>query len=759
MPLSTENYGFIIDPFFSFMDDKGKTIKNGFLRVFIAGSSTPAVTYLNWNGAMNQETIQLDNSGRCYTRVIGAKDTLYKVCVYDSHHSQETPIITVDNVQVLGVIAGILNESVTTEKLADEAVTTAKIHESAVTTTKLANNSVTIEKLDENLNLVALKDFVTPEMFGAVGDGETDDTQALQDAFDSGHPVYLGQNKTYITTGNTVTTSRIVGRGLSSRIKAKENTQDHVLLVNTRYVTLENFCVHGSGEAVASGNYGQCTGIKTDPSLVGLYWSKLFIVCCDKAIHFTQTNWASTFSELTVYYCNLGLKADDAMLCCKFDSCRFTHNVKQLELIRGTFVLFLNCGFGSTTTRQMAEFTSTHHVRFLCCNFEECYLESDSGAFKFNNVDVVVLFDGCYIRKIEKLSNDKTNTAIFWTNTGLSYNNVFITKSRFAQNVVDFHVYEYNIDRSLQFHFDWESFQRMTSGENLSCNMTNFNDILFHIVDVPKLRLLPDPAVFSNQKFKGFRCFVGNGELYEYDGAAFNIVPTVPDCGFVGDYVLSCSNNKLSWIGNPAVYNPLGLQEFVVRLETTEAVTQADFPKGTLTEIDGNNNIYEIYYPQADWTELFTGNTKIKKILGANTSKVTKLYKTFFQCTSLQSVALFDTSKVTTFYACFYGCLVLDNVPKFLMNVAINAYAMFYHCRALTALPDLYYYVLENCDSMFDGCTAVADGESMTNAYNRLSSLESVTTHTNTFSTCGANTVEGAAALAQIPASWGGTAT
>lgn len=137
MPLSTENYGFIIDPFFSFMDDKGKTLKNGFLRVFIAGSSTPAVTYLNWNGAMNQETIQLDNSGRCYTRVIGAKDTLYKVCVYDSHHSQETPIITVDNIQVLGAVAGVLDGSITTVKLADEAVTKDKIHEGAVTDLKL----------------------------------------------------------------------------------------------------------------------------------------------------------------------------------------------------------------------------------------------------------------------------------------------------------------------------------------------------------------------------------------------------------------------------------------------------------------------------------------------------------------------------------------------------------------------------------------------------------------------------------------------
>lgn len=199
MPLSTEHYGYIVDPFFSFMDDKGKTIKNGFLRVFLAGSSTPAVTYLNWNGAMNQETIQLDNSGRCYTRVIGAKDSLYKVCVYDSHHSQETPIITVDNVQVISSAADVVDGSVTTQKIADEAVTAEKIRENAVTTLKIADEAVTESKLSAELKLKTIKDYVTPEMYGAKGDGSTDDTVSIQEAFDSGRPVFFDK-KTYLVS-------------------------------------------------------------------------------------------------------------------------------------------------------------------------------------------------------------------------------------------------------------------------------------------------------------------------------------------------------------------------------------------------------------------------------------------------------------------------------------------------------------------------------------------------------------------------------
>ena len=184
MPLSTETHGFIIDPLFSFMDDKGKTIKNGFARVFLAGSSTPAVTYLNWNGAMNQETIQLDNSGRCATQVIGPKDRLYKVCIYDSHHSQETPILTVDNVQVLGTVMAILDGSVTTAKLSDEAVTTPKIHEGAVTSDKIADGSITTEKLSEGFwDSVSVCGIITKNFktdFGAVGDGVSNDYEAFE---------------------------------------------------------------------------------------------------------------------------------------------------------------------------------------------------------------------------------------------------------------------------------------------------------------------------------------------------------------------------------------------------------------------------------------------------------------------------------------------------------------------------------------------------------------------------------------------------
>lgn len=69
--------------------------------------------------------------------------------------------------------------------------------------------------------------YATPEDFGAVGDGVTDDSQAVQDACDAGYAVYFGSNKTYYLA-STVTIDhdcRLFG-GENSVIKTKTPTGD-----------------------------------------------------------------------------------------------------------------------------------------------------------------------------------------------------------------------------------------------------------------------------------------------------------------------------------------------------------------------------------------------------------------------------------------------------------------------------------------------------------------------------------------------------
>ncbi len=56
------------------------------------------------------------------------------------------------------------------------------------------DGSLTEEKLSDELRLLAIKDYVTPEMFGAVGDGVTDDSEAIQTASEAG--TIYGSNRT-----------------------------------------------------------------------------------------------------------------------------------------------------------------------------------------------------------------------------------------------------------------------------------------------------------------------------------------------------------------------------------------------------------------------------------------------------------------------------------------------------------------------------------------------------------------------------------
>lgn len=58
-------------------------------------------------------------------------------------------------------------------------------------TTTVLDGSLTKNKFSEALQLETLKDYVTPQMYGAKADNTTDDTQAIQDAVDSGKPVFF----------------------------------------------------------------------------------------------------------------------------------------------------------------------------------------------------------------------------------------------------------------------------------------------------------------------------------------------------------------------------------------------------------------------------------------------------------------------------------------------------------------------------------------------------------------------------------------
>lgn len=179
----------------------------------------------------------------------------------------------------------------------------------------------------------------------------------------------------------------------------------------------------------------------------------------------------------------------------------------------------------------------------------------------------------------------------------------------------------------------------------------------------------------------------------------------------------------------------------------------------------------------------FDGCTSLKSICFFNTENCTTLYRTFSNCEKLEFVPNYNTSKVTESGACFLGCKALINAPEFdlsLVSSGIRTQQMFDGCTSLEYVPNynmnacsMASYMFRNCTSlknvpmlicpnlvnalsMFANCRKVEGGA--LDFYNYLSTkTTSVTIYSGCFSNCGVDTVTGAAELAQIPSSWGGT--
>jgi hypothetical protein len=158
------------------LDNNGQVLSGGKIYTYLAGTTTPAVTYTDSSGnTSNTNPIILDSSGRVPYEIWFAAQTQYKFVLKDS---DDVLIATYDN--LLGV------NSVT--------VTDA----SQITYTYPAPGGVeqTVEE--------RLAQYASVKDFGAVGDGLTDDTTAIQTAIDSGQPIFFPAGTYVVTLSQTI---------------------------------------------------------------------------------------------------------------------------------------------------------------------------------------------------------------------------------------------------------------------------------------------------------------------------------------------------------------------------------------------------------------------------------------------------------------------------------------------------------------------------------------------------------------------------
>ena len=150
---------------------------------------------------------------------------------------------------------------------------------------------------------------------------------------------------------------------------------------------------------------------------------------------------------------------------------------------------------------------------------------------------------------------------------------------------------------------------------------------------------------------------------------------------------------------------------------------------------------------------MFYNCTSLISVPLFDTSSVTNMKHMFYNCTSLTTVPLFNTFEVTDMRYMLANCTSLTKVPLFMTSKVTNMYGMLMRCTSLTAVPTFYTSNVTNMTQMLFNCINVRAGALA--LYNQASTQATPPSgHSQTFYECGANTVQGAAELAQIPSDW-----
>lgn len=184
---------------------------------------------------------------------------------------------------------------------------------------------------------LGVNNYVTPEQYGAVGDGSTDDSTAINNAIASGIPVYFGQknyrvNSTITTTDNTY----LFGSGSGSIISTTANIA--IITIGGIMATIENLQLLGSGSGAsqngitAVGN-GSFNLYRYGTKVINCFFNDLG----NAGMYTTNTIGNSSGSEHQGTYYAVNCRA-------------FSCSVGYFMDTRGEYNIFVNCLADNNTT-------------------------------------------------------------------------------------------------------------------------------------------------------------------------------------------------------------------------------------------------------------------------------------------------------------------------------------------------------------------------------------------------------------------------
>lgn len=222
-----------------------------------------------------------------------------------------------------------------------------------------------IEVINEQLEYMTY--YITPEMYGAKGDGVTDDTLAFKSAIEKGGTLYL-DNKNYVITDTLTITKpiKIIGSGIQRRetnrpyLDFSKCVDEYALKIEVSGVKLEDFNIKGNRD-LTTGIYTNYNS-RFDFNNLGLYYCKNAI-SLTRAYNITMNNIVFEFNDncivldgvctsismngLIFYNSTNGFISMQELDYSVMNSCGFDHCDNAITLYNNyaNNLLLNNCGF------------------------------------------------------------------------------------------------------------------------------------------------------------------------------------------------------------------------------------------------------------------------------------------------------------------------------------------------------------------------------------------------------------------------------
>lgn len=204
-----------------FFDNNGNPLNGGLVYTYQSGTTTPVTTYTTSSGLVsNMNPIVLDSAGRTPNEIWITGGVL---CTFVLKTSAGVTIGTYDEISGVNDISLIL---------ADLANTSDNTKGDALVGFKQSNASGFLTNAVARTVNQKLQEIISISDFGAVGDGVTDNTAAIQAALDLGAGYAIGVPEGVFVTTNLTCGPDITIRGLGqtiSKLKLKNGTSGAIL--------------------------------------------------------------------------------------------------------------------------------------------------------------------------------------------------------------------------------------------------------------------------------------------------------------------------------------------------------------------------------------------------------------------------------------------------------------------------------------------------------------------------------------------------